>query len=317
MRKYVRSIPHRHIAPAAAAATPKPGQVAGRSRRAHERKGPESGHWRIHSAGSRVSTAPAICSPCGGSDLSGAFRYHDTLPGVSKAIPSVPAWTAADLRRLVSADRFEPYLTDAAGSPEAAASLYAWSGRVAGAVYEELGMAEIVLRNVLDCQLCLFHRRRLRGNGQWWAEPQMPWALGRRRDQRLADQVSVARRQATDGGLHPVVPGKVVAELHFGFWRYLLASKYYTALWVPALNAAFPHLPVRDRKSASANRMVFDVLGNLNRARNRVAHHEPVAASACACHNDILKVAGWIDPKARAWINDTGRITAVLATRPC
>lgn len=65
---------------------------------------------------------------------------------MSKAIPSVPAWTAADLRRLVSADRFEPYLTDAAGSPEAAASLYAWSGRVAGAVYEELGMAEIVLR---------------------------------------------------------------------------------------------------------------------------------------------------------------------------
>ncbi|HXL93420.1 MAG TPA: hypothetical protein VN969_31200 [Streptosporangiaceae bacterium] len=50
----------------------------------------------------------------------------------------------------------------------------------------------------------------------------------------------MARQQATDGGQHPVVPGKVVAELHFGFWRYLLASKYYTALWVPALSAAFP-----------------------------------------------------------------------------
>jgi hypothetical protein len=270
----------------------------------------------IRSAASRGNIAPAICAPCGGSDLSGAFGYHDTLPGVSNAIPSVPAWTAADLRRLISADRFERYLADAAGSPEAAASLYAWSGRVAGAVYEELGMVEIVLRNVLDCQLCLFHRRRMRGNGQWWAEPQMPWGLGRRRDLRLAEQVSVARQQATDGGQHPVVPGKVVAELHFGFWRYLLASKYYTALWVPALSAAFPHLPVRDRKSASANRMVFDALGHLNKARNRVAHHEPMTASACACHNDIVKVAGWIDPKARAWIHDTGRITAVLATRP-
>jgi hypothetical protein len=41
-----------------------------------------------------------------------------------------------------------------------------------------------------------------------------------------------------------------------------------------------------------------------------------VTASACAWHNDILKVAGWIDPKARAWIHDTGRITAVLATKP-
>jgi hypothetical protein len=41
---------------------------------------------------------------------------------------------------------------------------------VAGAVYEELGMVEVVLRDALDCQLCLFHRRRMRGNGQWWAE---------------------------------------------------------------------------------------------------------------------------------------------------
>jgi hypothetical protein len=235
---------------------------------------------------------------------------------VSDAIPSVSAWTAADLRRLISPDRFARYLADAAGLPETAAGLYAWSGRVAGALYEELGMVEVVLRNVLDCQLRLFHRRRMHGNGQWWAEPQMPWALGRRRDLRLAEQVSVARQQATDGGRHPIAPGKVVAELHFGFWRYLLASKYYTALWVPALNAAFPHLPVRDRKSASANRTVVDALGNLNKARNRVAHHEPVTASACAWHNDILEVAGWIDPAARAWIDDTGRITAVLATRP-
>jgi hypothetical protein len=267
-------------------------------------------------AGSRKKLAPAIYAPCGGSDLSGAFTYHGTLLGVSNAIPSLPAWTAADLRRLVSPDRFARYLTDAAGSLEAAASLYAWSGRVAGAIYEELGMIEVVLRNVLDCQLCIFHRRRMRGNGQWWAEPQMPWALGRRKDLRLAEQVTAARQQATDGGQRPVGPGKVVAELHFGFWRYLLASKYYTALWVPALNAAFPHLPVRDRKSASANRMVFDALGNLNKARNRVAHHEPVTTSASAWHDDILKVAGWIDPAAQAWISDTGRITAILATRP-
>ncbi|HXL93421.1 MAG TPA: hypothetical protein VN969_31205 [Streptosporangiaceae bacterium] len=48
---------------------------------------------------------------------------------MSNAIPSVPAWTAADLRRLISADRFERYLAGAAGSSEAAAGLY---GRVAG-----------------------------------------------------------------------------------------------------------------------------------------------------------------------------------------
>jgi hypothetical protein len=43
------------------------------------------------------------------------------------------------------------------------------------------------------------------------------------------------------------VHGKVVAELTFGFWRYILAGTYQATLWSPALRHAFPHLRTRDR----------------------------------------------------------------------
>ncbi|GGQ47929.1 hypothetical protein ACFFKE_08505 [Streptomyces mutabilis] len=38
--------------------------------------------------------------------------------------------------------------------------------------------------------------------------------------------------------------GKVIAELSFGFWRFLLARQYKTNLW-PDLAGAFPYAPNR------------------------------------------------------------------------
>ena len=35
----------------------------------------------------------------------------------------------------------------------------------------------------------------------------------------------------------------MIAELSLGFWRYLVESRYFTALWVPATHAAFPTAP--------------------------------------------------------------------------
>lgn len=51
-----------------------------------------------------------------------------------------------------------------------------------------------------------------------------------------------------------------MAELTLGFWRYLAASRYLTALWTPALYAAFPNGPADKRQ---AQRQVDQHLKNL------------------------------------------------------
>jgi hypothetical protein len=214
-------------------------------------------------------------------------------------------WSPADLPQLLSAPRFGRYV-NVAGSAEHAADLYAWNGRLSGAVHEELGMLEVVLRNALDRQLAKYHQVTLHGDGRWYADPRMPWQSAR-----MADQIDRARAQATGNWRFAELQGKVIAELTFGFWRYVLAAPYQSTLWAPALRHAFPHLHPARRAT------VYQVVDRLNSVRNRVAHHEPIhSLNIAARHNEALLAASWIDPAAAAWIAETSRVPAVLETRP-
>lgn len=214
-------------------------------------------------------------------------------------------WSPADLPQLLSPPRFGRYLS-VAGSAERAADLYAWNGRLSAAVHEELGMLEIVLRNALDRQLVKYHQVALNGDGRWYADPRMPWQSAR-----MIEQVDRARAQATGNWRFPELQGKVIAELTFGFWRYVLAAPYQSTLWAPALRHAFPYLRPAQRAT------VYQLVDRLNSVRNRVAHHEPVhCLNIAARHKDVLLAASWIDPAATAWIAETSRVTTVLGTKP-
>jgi hypothetical protein len=167
-------------------------------------------------------------------------------------------------------------------------------------------MLEVILRNALDRQLIKYHRVTLKGDGRWYADSSMPW-----RSPRITEQIDQARRQATANRRIPELHGKVIAELTFGFWRYILAAPYQNTLWAPALRHAFPYLN-RPRRST-----VYQLIDGLHVLRNRVAHHEPIhSINVVARHQEALRVANWIDPAAAAWINDISQVPAVLAARP-
>jgi hypothetical protein len=214
-------------------------------------------------------------------------------------------WSPADLPQLLSPPRFGRYVS-VAGSAERAADLYSWNGRLSGAVHEELGLLEVVLRNALDRELAKYHRVAFNGDGRWYADPRMPWQSAK-----MIDQLDRARAQATGNRRFPELPGKVIAELTFGFWRYVLAAPYQSTLWAPALRHAFPGLHPARRAT------VYQLVDRLNSVRNRVAHHEPIhCLDIAARHQDVLLTATWIDPAAAAWIAETSRVTTVLESRP-
>jgi hypothetical protein len=206
---------------------------------------------------------------------------------------------------LLSPGRFDRYVA-AAGSRERAAQLYLWNARISGALHETLGMFEVVLRNALDRQLTAYHQITLSGNGHWYSDARMPWT-----SKKLTDQIDRARAQATAHGKTLEIHGKVIAELSFGFWRYILAAHYQTTLWAPALRRAFPQLSSQQRAT------VYPPIDRLHSLRNRVAHHEPVhSLNVAARYKELLHLSGWIDPAAAAWIGQASRISSVLAARP-
>lgn len=68
---------------------------------------------------------------------------------------------------------------------------------------------------------------------------------------------------------------KLVAELGFGFWRFMFAQNQYNAT-NRILLQIFPSKPTSTPVLQYNNTYVFNQLAKLNGIRNRMAHHEPI-----------------------------------------
>ena len=75
--------------------------------------------------------------------------------------------------------------------------------------------------------------------------------------------------------LHLYSHYKLVAELGFGFWRYMFAQNQFNAT-ARVLLRVFPSKPTSTPAIQYNNTYIFNQLGQLNDIRNRMAHHEPI-----------------------------------------
>jgi hypothetical protein len=168
-------------------------------------------------------------------------------------------------------------------------------------MYEALGVLEVVLRNALSAQLSNHHGTL---PGRWYDDP-----LGVLSE--VAHQDIAAARQRVRMMRRPESTGRVIAELNFGFWKYLLAKRYEATLWTGYLRHSFPNLQPQRRFT------VFAALDELHGLRNRVAHHEPIHRRDLT--EDLLqlfRVLDWIDVDVREWAVKLSRVQAVIAARP-
>lgn len=208
---------------------------------------------------------------------------------------------AAPIAAVLSPERLAPYLRATGGDLTAAVRLYEWNLAVSGALYEALGILEVTLRNALSAQLAA-HHGTLAGN--WYDDP-----LGVLSD--LAhDDIAAARRRVRK--LHrPETPGRIIAELSFGFWKFLLAKRYEATLWTGYLRHAFPNLQPQNRAT------VYRALDELHTVRNRIAHHEPIHNRDLTADTlTIYRLLDWIDHDVRAWAVTLSRLQPIIASRP-
>jgi hypothetical protein len=68
---------------------------------------------------------------------------------------------------------------------------------------------------------------------------------------------------------------KLVAELSFGFWRYMFAANQFAAGGRTLLRI-FPSKPQSTPTVQYNNIFIFNELAKINNIRNRIAHHEPI-----------------------------------------
>ncbi len=213
------------------------------------------------------------------------------------------------IRNRLSADRLSSYEQVTSGDVPRALELYRWNGEVSAALFELIGLAEVTARNAMAD-----HLEALRAKRGW----PTPWyRLGQKvfGPDDIRD-IQKAIDRATGRGRHAELPGKVIAELNFGFWRFLASRRHHTTLWVPGLHLAFPNLAGGGASAASRER-VFRRMEDINLLRNRIAHHEPIhRRDLIQDEARILEFIEWICQDVATWASQCSRVPAVIAERP-
>lgn len=210
----------------------------------------------------------------------------------------------------LSAPRFQTYLTEVSGDRQQALDLYEWNTAMAAAILHDLAHVEVAVRNAYNDALVA----RQPGAVHWTSDElryfPVRWQTannGRRYDENETprDQIAYARRSAGRAAL----PGKVVAELMFSFWRYLSISAREVPLWRPYLHHGF--LPGTSRVAVDAP------MSRLHRLRNRVAHHEPLLRqNLSARRQDVADLLGRISPDLERYVVTQSSWAAVESQRP-
>ncbi|MBZ4618835.1 Abi family protein [Mycobacterium avium] len=220
--------------------------------------------------------------------------------------------TAVTLFDHLAPPRMNPYMAATCGDKQQALELYLWNCAAGAALWEVLSHVEVAIRHALDSALTARHERLGRSDDDWLWHPDVRKELGSKAAEDINEALERANTSAKRG--YTVTSDHVIAELNFGFWRFLFAKDRESAIG-SAIRKAFPHAPNATRANdlSDLNTMV----SMLYSLRNRIAHHEPIWWTRLDFrYSDALRILSYISPGLRDFVANNSRFDAIFASRP-
>ncbi|UPL10696.1 Abi family protein [Microbacterium sufflavum] len=217
----------------------------------------------------------------------------------------------------LGAARFQRYVDECSGDRTRALALYEWNVALGQSMMHDIAHFEVALRNAYDAAISASWPYRT----HWLLHPDSPavMPIWRTRDvkgiKRGSDVNFLNRKNVDDAikrcGFGKATPGKVLAELTFGFWRQFTTKSMEKTVWVPYLHKAFP-------RGTSRSAVDIDIAA-VNSLRNRIAHHEPLftpTLDPIAVHRQMMHCLLLIAPDVHAHVSQTSRVHVVFAAKP-
>jgi hypothetical protein len=185
------------------------------------------------------------------------------------------------LQQCISPERLAPYQAKARGDEWVAFHLYVRNAELSASLYGVVQALEVGLRNIVHTKMSAVCCTE-----EWWDSLPL-------HDYELND-IGDAKENIRSR-LKAVSPGRIVAELSFGFWIKLFANSYEKELWVPHVSKCFP--------AKLSRKALHDRLIVLKELRNRIAHHKTlIRRDPMRDFEDLLETIGWISPTLRRWV---------------
>jgi hypothetical protein len=211
------------------------------------------------------------------------------------------------IRKALSGERLDAY--GLGRTDEQKIATYLWNLALCESVYPALNGLEIALRNaVFNAGAQIFSGISTRDVPCWLdASPSLF-------DIDHEQSVIAAKLRLRDRG-RALEPGRLVAELTFGFWTSLFEVRYERnkVLWPHLFGAQLLH-PSSPR-SMRSRKELSPLLNRVRHLRNRVFHHEPIWhwSNLVQQHSLALDLIGWFSPELRTTIEPGDRFRAVHA----
>ncbi|NOL50407.1 Abi family protein [Pelistega europaea] len=199
------------------------------------------------------------------------------------------------IRRVLSAPRLSTY-EKKTHQLASAINLYQWNMQIASALFECLGVCEIVVRNAVAQAIQSIHGE------QWVFSPRFLRSIPQKRREDLVR----ARRSTVD---------KTIPELPFVFWQSFFTARFEKDIWYKQFRYVFPYAEMDDL--ASLRRDIFCSLGRIRMLRNRIAHHEPIFNENIEeYYKAIIKIIAYRCEDTAYWLEQHQRVSIVMAKKP-
>lgn len=199
----------------------------------------------------------------------------------------------SEFSRVMTNARMNRYLQACDGNTRKAMTLYRKNLQLTQEMFTVISCFEVALRNAIDVTIT-----SSLGNDWLRNAASSAGVFNSSRCRLSKDNINDAIHK-----LHVYSHNKLVAELGFGFWRYMFAQHQFNATGRILLRI-FPSKPTSTPSLQYNNTYIFNQLAQLNGIRNRMAHHEPICflpqrpikdtTYARQHYNQILQLFQWM-----------------------
>jgi len=217
----------------------------------------------------------------------------------------------ANFEQIMSTPRMNRYLVACGNNSRKAMTLYRKNLHLSQELFTIICCFEVALRNSINN-----HYTNLYGNDWLRDSISTGGIFDNPACHRAKELINKSLSKLSNNYTH----NKLLAEMDFGFWRYLFAQPQFRAGCQTLLHI-FPSKPTSTATIQYNHTYVFKQLEQINTFRNRIAHHEPVCflssqplintTYARQQYNLILQLFQWMNIDEKSLLYGLDHITTV------